>query len=225
MASVSARCRALLDRLAPTGPSVVTPNGIDANEWKARMPPPDWLADLPRPRILHTGVLNWRLDLDGLAAIAARFPTGSVVLVGPIPDPRLLAPLAALPNVHIHPEVDRRAVVGVVFGADVCVVAHRRSALTEAMSPLKLYEYLAAGKGVAAPNLRPMQNIDPRVVIARDGQLADAAERALDLPLVERSPSASTSSAATRGGVATNSFSILRWRDWVVQGSSVRQVS
>jgi hypothetical protein len=54
------------------------------------------------------------------------------------------------------------------------------------MSPLKVYEYLAAGKAVAATDLGAVQNIDPRVIIApRDGQLADAAESALELPPVD----------------------------------------
>jgi hypothetical protein len=44
-------------------------------------------------------------------------------------------------------------------------VPHARDDLTAAMSPLKLYEYLAGGRPVAATDLPPMRHIDERVVL------------------------------------------------------------
>ena len=53
------------------------------------------------------------------------------------------------------------------------------TALTEAMSPLKLYEYLAAGRPVAALDVPPIRDVSPRVVIA--DELADAIAARLKL--------------------------------------------
>jgi glycosyltransferase involved in cell wall biosynthesis len=50
--------------------------------------------------------------------------------------------------------------------ADVGLLPHVSSRLTEAMSPLKLMEYLAAGLPVAASDLTPVREVaDPRVVL------------------------------------------------------------
>jgi hypothetical protein len=58
---------------------------------------------------------------------------------------------------------------------------HVRTRLTAAMSPLKLYEYVAAGRPVAATDLPPVQAVDPRIVRVRDGEsFADGVAAALD---------------------------------------------
>jgi len=78
--------------------------------------------------------------------------------------------------------VPREEITAVLGGADVCLVPHRRTPLTESMSPLKLYEYLAAGRPVAATDLPPVRGIDDRVVLVADGEdFADAVARALEL--------------------------------------------
>ena len=156
--------------------------------------------------MLYTGVLNWRLDIDGLIALSARFPSGSVVLVGPTQIASCSHHCEALPNVHVHPPVDRGAVAGIVFGADLGIIAHRRSALTEAMSPLKLYEYLAAGKPVATPDLGPVHDIDPRVIVSPKPGAWPTRRRRRSHYLRWMRRRVSASSSATRGGAVINSF-------------------
>jgi teichuronic acid biosynthesis glycosyltransferase TuaH len=53
--------------------------------------------------------------------------------------------------------------------ADVCLLPHRRTPLTESMSPLKLYEYLASGRPVVASDLPPARGIDSRVMLVAPG--------------------------------------------------------
>ena len=52
--------------------------------------------------------------------------------------------------------------------------------MTEAMSPLKLYEYLAGGAPVAAVALPGIAGVDPRVeLVEPGGDIGPAVERAL----------------------------------------------
>ena len=171
-----------LDRVAPTGPARVIPNGIDPAEWTTQDAPPEWFAALPRPRLIYHGGIDTRLDVEQARAVAAAFPDGSLTFLGPVFDPDRVAPLAALPNVEFHGWVDRAETTCVLAAADVGLVPHVRNPLTAAMSPLKLYEYLAAGLPVAAVDLPPIRGVDPRVVLGPvGGDLVGAVRRALAL--------------------------------------------
>jgi teichuronic acid biosynthesis glycosyltransferase TuaH len=179
--------QAIVDRIGPTGPSAVVPNGVAPEEWRSPGRVPPWFAELPRPRILYVGVLDDRLDVEAVRDVAARFPDGTVVLVGPVGDGPAIEPLHTVANVRIGAPVGRSEVAGLVHGTEVCVMPHRRSRLTAAMSPLKLYEYLAGGRPVVATDLPPVGAVDPRIVrVPEGGSFADGVARALDQgPLAE----------------------------------------
>lgn len=172
----------VLDRIRPTGASAVIPNGIEASEWLDPGPAPAWFIALPRPRLLYVGTLDARLDANQLRGIAAAYPGGSVSLVGPVRDEETIRMLDACPNLHVYPPVQRSVLPGLVTAADACLVPHVRSAFTEAMSPLKLYEYLAAGRPVAAVDLPPIVGVSDRLALAGTGSsLVPAVEQALAL--------------------------------------------
>jgi Glycosyl transferases group 1 len=103
--------------------------------------------------------------------------------VGRCPDPEHYAPIRDLPNVTIAPPVDRAQLVGLVSAADVGLIPHVRNELTLAMSPLKLYEYLAAGLPVAAVDLPAIASVSPtRTALAHGADdFVAAVDRALEL--------------------------------------------
>ncbi len=173
---VAAVSPAILDVIQPSGPGVVVPNGVDPGEWSSPQPTPDWFRSLPGPRLLYVGSLESRVDVDALARAARSLPEASLALVGPLLEPDHFAALRRLPNVHLQPPASRAEVVGLVTAADACLLPHLNNALTRAMSPLKLYEYLAGGAPVAALDLEPIRDVSPRVVIGDDlGQAIDGA--------------------------------------------------
>jgi teichuronic acid biosynthesis glycosyltransferase TuaH len=176
---VVAVSQAIIDRIEPRGPHMVVPNGVDPDEWREPRPAPVWFTALPGPRLLYVGSLDSRVDVQQLARAARRLPSASIVLVGPLLDSEHFSALRAEPNVHIRGPVAREQVVGLIGSADACLIPHVRNALTEAMSPLKLYEYVAGGAPVAALDLTPIRDISPRVVISEE--LADGIVRAVEL--------------------------------------------
>jgi glycosyltransferase involved in cell wall biosynthesis len=156
----------VLDRISPTGPSAVVPNGVEPAEWAGPVPAePAWLAAIPGPRALYVGTLDSRLDVEGLAALARRRPDLSIILLGPQPDPGYLAAVRGIRSLFVHASVGRAELVAVMRNVDVCLLAHRTTPLTEAMSPLKVYEYLAAGCPVLAIDLPPVRGISERVLL------------------------------------------------------------
>lgn len=173
----------LIDRVGPTGPSAVIPNGVSPEEWTPPWDVPGWFAEMPKPRAVYIGTLDDRLDTAALVDVAARWPCGSVVLAGPPVASSVLERLDGVPNVVIRPPMGRTEVAAVVVASDVCLLAHRTTELTCAMSPLKLYEYLAGGARVVATDLPPVRGVDPSVLlVAPGGAFADAVAEALEQP-------------------------------------------
>ncbi|WP_191621837.1 glycosyltransferase [Microbacterium caowuchunii] len=184
VAAVSAE---IIERIAPRGPHLVVPNGIEPAEWLAPQPdPPAWFARIPGPRATYVGTLDSRLDMEGIATLANSHPQLSIVLIGPAPDSTYIRDLRTLSNVHLHGEVRRDEVVAVLRNTEVTLLAHRKTPLTEAMSPLKVYEYLAAGRPVLATDLAPVRGLDDRVLLADSvADFVDLIDRALALGVAD----------------------------------------
>ena len=103
-----------------------------------------------------------------------------VVLVGPVTEPDHLAAALAEPNVVTHDSVRRDEVAALCNAADACLLPHRQTPLTEAMSPLKLYEYLASGTPTVATDLEPVRRVDAPVIrVAPGGDFVAGVREAL----------------------------------------------
>jgi len=174
----------LLERIrAIRGDAMRLPNAGDAERFSS-LPPraSSPLAALPRPVIGYYGAISSWFDAEAVAIAAARHPAWTFALVG---DTRGLAPdaikaLEARPNVSLHGEVPYAELPSWVAGFDVCTIPFRRTPLTEATNPVKLYEYLATGKSIVArrlPELEPFA--DAAVLYDRAEELGPALERAL----------------------------------------------
>ncbi|WP_127792789.1 glycosyltransferase [Agromyces sp. LHK192] len=179
--AVAAVSQQIIDRIAPTGPHLVVPNGVEPAEWLGPKPPaPDWFDAIPTPRAVYVGTLDSRLDVEGLDVLARRRPDLQIVLLGPQPDPGYLTTIEDLPNVHVHGGVGRSELAATLRNAELTLLAHRITPLTEAMSPLKVYEYLAAGAPVISIDLPPVRGLGERVhLVPSVSDFADVVDAAL----------------------------------------------
>jgi GT2 family glycosyltransferase/glycosyltransferase involved in cell wall biosynthesis len=159
------------------------PNGGDAERFAALPPRPSSpLAALPRPVIGYYGAIASWFDADSVAIAAARHPSWSFALVGDTRGsaPEALAALEARSNVRLHGEVAYDELPRWAAGFDVCTIPFRRTPLTEATNPVKLYEYLATGKPIVARRLPELEPFEDLVVLYdRAEDLGPALERAL----------------------------------------------
>lgn len=128
-------------------------------------------AALPRPRLVFTGAISAvKLDFALIAELARARPDWSIALVGPVGlgDPHTdVAPLAALPNVHLLGKRPYERLPEVLRGADAGLIPYVRSELTASIFPMKVYEYLAAGLPVLATPLPALDGVAD-VAVAED---------------------------------------------------------
>jgi glycosyltransferase involved in cell wall biosynthesis len=141
------------------------------------------LEALPRPRIVFTGaVVATKLDVPLLVALARARPAWSFALVGPVGpgDPRTdVSALAAEPNVQLLGPRRYEELPDVLRGADAGLIPYARNELTDAIFPMKVYEYLAAGLPVVATELPSLADV-PAVATAPDAPgLAELLDHAL----------------------------------------------
>lgn len=107
------------------------------------------LAALPRPRIGFFGVLDERLDLDLLAALADARPDWQWLMVGPVVkiDP---ASLPRRANLHYFGPQAYADLPRHLAAWDLCMMPFARNAATRYISPTKTLEYFAAGLPVVS---------------------------------------------------------------------------
>jgi glycosyltransferase involved in cell wall biosynthesis len=111
------------------------------------------------------------VDLALLADVAAQRPDWRIELVGPLSyglDADELARLRALPNVHFAGAVPPEQVPAVMAGCDVGLIPYKLNEQTRHVNPLKVYEYLAAGKPVVGTPLPELAQFQPLVRVAGD---------------------------------------------------------
>ena len=181
--NVIAVSQTIVDRIGARR-STVVPNGVDAHAFDAIPPVPEWFSAIRGPVALWVGALERRVDTEALAACARELgQEWTIVLVGPVIDLTPLEALGPLPNVLVQGWHTRPQVLAMIDAARVCLLPHVRSAVTEAMSPLKLYEYLAAGTATVSSDLPPIRGISDRVLLVPPGgPYAPAVRAAAALP-------------------------------------------
>jgi len=146
--------------LAPktrAGEMHVVPNGVPA-AWidRAPGPVPEELRAWPRPWIGFMGAIFTYLDFDLLVATARAFPEGSLLLVGPVQDERGAARLRREPNVVLLGPRPQERIPDYLAAFDVCLSPFRAGDVRRAVNPLKVYEYLAAGRPVVSTPLESL---------------------------------------------------------------------
>lgn len=161
----------LAERMRGLGRSaVVMPHGVDLEAWAEPATTSVALPSLeyPRPLVMFWGLIDQRLDMSLLQALSERLKDGTIVLVGPEQNPP--AGLADLRNVvRVGPQ-PFSVLPRLALQASVLIMPYADLPVTRAMQPLKLKEYLAAGKPVVIRDLPGTADWNDCLDACRDGQ-------------------------------------------------------
>jgi len=127
------------------------PNGADVEHFQSEPDCPADLQALGHPVIGYVGTIGRWLDQELIEWIARRQPTWQWVLIGPVETN--VHRLTARPNIHILGRRSYHDLPAYLAHFDVCTIPFKVNPMTWAVDPVKLYEYLAAGKPVVSTPL------------------------------------------------------------------------
>jgi hypothetical protein len=141
----------------------LVPNGCDydhfASSKKVRRPA-QWKPNTPV--IGYAGVVDAWFDWDAVLAIASALPGGIVWIIGSC---NTTVPQSLPSNVVLEGFVPYEELPPYYAGFDISIIPFKGDVLLKGVSPIKLYEYLAAGKPVVSSAMADaLQSTSPGIV-------------------------------------------------------------
>lgn len=166
---------ALASRFPPYKTRLLT-HGVDLDLF---MPPHARPADLPtgRPIAGFYGSLSEWIDIPLLAQTARDLPHWDLVLIGPVQTD--LSPLKGIPNIHLLGPRPHHTLAAYAQHWQVSLLPFLDNAQIRACNPLKLREYLAAGRPVVSTDFPALDGYRELVHLPHSKDtLAEAINRA-----------------------------------------------
>lgn len=133
------------------------PNAADhalfRSAYNEHLPKPEELKHVHTKIIGYIGSIEYRMDFELLKKIAAAHSDKTLVLVGPVDTTgHLSSGISRLPNVVFTGAKPLAQLPSYLQYFDCTVIPFKKNILTKSIYPLKINEYLAAGKPVVATN-------------------------------------------------------------------------
>ncbi len=127
-------------------------------------------AHLPQPRLGYCGVIDERIDLDLIAAMADVHPEWQIVMVGPVVKINL-EKLPQRSNIHWLGQQSYEDLPQFMAGWNVCLLPFALNDATRFISPTKTLEYMAAGRPSVSTRIRDVAEPYGHVVAIADTPL------------------------------------------------------
>ena len=149
----------------------LVPNGADiahfARAGGMGTKPAAAVAALPRPVVGFHGWIQYWIDFDLIAYAARSHPEWSFALIGPIEPLARVDKVRGLANVHFLGKQPYQQMPEFLAGFDVCINPFVLGDLADAVSPIKLYEYLASGKPVVSVDMPAAREFSDLILLVR----------------------------------------------------------
>jgi len=118
------------------------------------------------PIVGYYGAISDWFDTQLVGELASDHPEWTFVLIG---DTHMadLNPLEGLPNLHLLGEKPYSQLPDYLTIFDVCIIPFKDIPLTNATNPVKLFEYLSAGKPVVSTRLNEISKYEEYVRLAK----------------------------------------------------------
>ncbi len=159
------------------------PSGVEASHFAQAangVARPADLAAVTRPVIGFYGVIDERVDLELLGAIAAARPDWTLAMIGPVLK-IAKEDLPQHPNILYFGKQEYRDLPGFLACFDVAILPFARNEATQFISPTKTLEYMAGEKPIVSTPIKDVVDLYGEVVAIAESpeEFVAAIERAL----------------------------------------------
>ena len=113
------------------------------------------IRNLPKPVIGYFGTIERRMDFELLKQVIESNPDKSFAFVGPLSPEFVPEWFSNTPNVYLPGRQDYKDMPAIIKGFDVAIIPFKKDDVSKTIFPLKLFEYLGAGKPVVITNFNP----------------------------------------------------------------------
>ncbi|EMQ71625.1 glycosyltransferase [Vibrio cholerae] len=146
--------------------NVIIRNGAEIDYFKAT--PSEELLEKSRPVVGYYGAIAEWFDTDLVLKTAKLLPQYDFVLIGNVTTD--VSCFKNQSNIKLLGEVPYKDLTKYLVSFDVCIIPFIINDLTLCTNPVKVYEYLAAGKPVVATAMPEVVLIEEKVFIASDAE-------------------------------------------------------
>jgi glycosyltransferase involved in cell wall biosynthesis len=182
----------LYETKSPFNPhTCIIPNGVDYLSYERSLADPrlpQALCEIPEPRLGYIGLVGEKVDVAMLKELAETHPEWSLVFLGVVnldKQAESWRAMRALPNVHLLDPVPAPQVPDYVKGFQVGLMPYLLDLQVQNSSPLKMYDYMAAGIPIASIDMPPARPFESLICLAEGRQ---AFARAVGAALADQSP-------------------------------------
>jgi len=155
----------LSEKIGKVRANTIIRNAAEITRFSAR--PKSLLYDGKRPVVGYYGAISEWFDIDLVISAAKYYPEYDFVLIGStyMCD---IQHAKKIKNIHFIGEVPYETLTGYLYAFDVCLIPFKLIELIQCTNPVKIYEYLAAGKPVVVTDMPELRLIEEYVYLSTD---------------------------------------------------------
>ncbi len=133
---------------------------------------PAELAEISGPKLCYTGVLSdYKLDFSLIEQCAVARPGWNWIFIGDEPEGQkspAVSRLREMPNVYFFGYRSYDTLPSYLRGTDIAVLPNLTTGYMSGVFPMKLYEYMAAGKPIISTGIDALDDIKDQIAVAHD---------------------------------------------------------
>jgi glycosyltransferase involved in cell wall biosynthesis len=150
------------------------PNGVHVEHYESvadtSLPVHEIAEHWTKPIFGYTGTIHGdRVDVSLIVSVAKAYPLATIAMIGPnLLDQAEQQELGRYSNIVFTGSQPYADLPDIMRAFDVCMVPHLVTPFTESLNPIKLWEYLAAGKPIVSTNVAGFRDYSDQLFIANN---------------------------------------------------------